>query len=291
MNVHDVLDVAVLSDAGLVRGHNEDSTGADLGSGLLMVADGMGGYRAGEVASAIAVTATVRSYRSGLKGLIDLIEDDETQEQPVSAEGRVLRDAFRNANNLILDTAESNPEYQGMGTTVVGLSFHDGQVSVGHVGDSRAYRYRADELTQLTSDHTVRQELIDRGLYTREEADAAISRNLVTRALGIDKGVSIDVADHEFEPGDLYLLCSDGLNDMIEYPEILKLVRELSTDLEALADALVRAANRAGGEDNISVLLARVRTSTTTASSASGVASGASLIQKIFRWFRARQGE
>lgn len=287
MNVQSVLDVAVLSDAGLVRGHNEDSTGADLGSGLLMVADGMGGYRAGEVASAIAVTATVRSYRSGLRGLIDLIEDDETSDQQVSAEGRVLRDAFRNANNLILDTADANPEYQGMGTTVVGLSFHDSQVSVGHVGDSRAYRYRGDELTQLTSDHTVRQELIDRGLYTREEADAAISRNLVTRALGIDKGVSIDVADHEFEPGDLYLLCSDGLNDMLEFEDIQKLVRQLSTDLDALAAALVRAANRAGGEDNISVLLARVKTANSSTSTGLTTGNGGSLIQKIFGWFRA----
>lgn len=287
MNVQGVVDVAVLSDAGLVRGHNEDSTGADLASGLLMVADGMGGYRAGEVASAIAVTATVRSYRSGLRGLIDLIENDESSDSQVSAEGRVLRDAFRNANNLILDTADSNPEYQGMGTTVVGLSFHDGQVSVGHVGDSRAYLYRGDELSQLTSDHTVRQELIDRGLYTREEADAAISRNLVTRALGIDKDVSIDVADHNFEPGDLYLLCSDGLNDMLEFDDIQKLVRQLSNDLDALATALVRAANRAGGEDNISVLLARVKTANSSGSTGIDTGNGVSLIQKIFGWFRA----
>jgi len=289
MNHEGVLDVAVLSDSGLVRGHNEDSTGADLSSGLLMVADGMGGYRAGEVASAIAVTATVRSYRSGLKGLIDLIEDEDEDSNglKVSAEGRVLRDAFRNANNLILDTAASNPEYQGMGTTVVGLSFHGDQVSVGHVGDSRAYRYRGEQLEQLTSDHTVRQELIDRGLYTREEADAAISRNLVTRALGIDKSVSIDVADHDFVGGDLFLLCSDGLNDMIDFDDIQQLVRRHASDLGAMAEALVRAANRAGGEDNISVLLARVRGSVTAGSSGIFTNSDTGLIQKLFRWFRA----
>lgn len=276
MNLKGVMDVAVLSDTGLVRGHNEDSTGADLEHGLLLVADGMGGYRAGEVASAIAITATVRSYRSGLKGLTGVFAADSDQ-AACSTEGRVFRDAIENANTLIYETARDEPEYKGMGTTVVGLVFHDEAVTVGHVGDSRAYRYRDGELTQLMSDHTVRQELVDRGLYTAQEANEAISRNLVTRALGVERAVEVDIVEESTRPGDLYLLCSDGLNDMVGEAPLQELFARHNTDIETLASELIKAANANGGEDNVSILLARLNRLPT---------GGSSWGSKLFGWLR-----
>jgi len=254
-----VLEVAVRSDTGRRRDGNEDSTAIDTNNGLLLVADGMGGYRAGEVASAIAITATVRSTRSGLSA--NNYYDPEQFSSKLAEQSHVFGEALQTANDLIVKTAREEPVYEGMGTTIVGLLFHGNRVSVGNVGDSRAYRYRGNHLLQLTRDHTVLEEMVSQGIYTEEEANRSINRNLVTRALGVEPVVRVDVNEFETVPGDIYMLCSDGLNDMVNDRELIEELAKTSdhsTELDSVAEALVSRANENGGDDNISVLLARV---------------------------------
>jgi protein phosphatase len=144
-----------------------------------------------------------------------------------------------------------------MGTTVVVLLFHDDRFTVAHVGDSRLYRYRDGELEQITNDHSLTQELLDSGFYTPEQAEQSLNKHLVTRAIGIEESVQIDVLEGDAHPGDIYLLCSDGVTDMIDDDVIRRLIRDNDDDLEKIADELIRESNAAGGKDNISVILAR----------------------------------
>lgn len=253
------LQIGACSDTGRRREQNEDSTAIDPANGLLLVADGMGGYRAGEVASAIAVTATVRSTRSGLAA--NNYYDPSEYSPKLTEQSHVFSEALQTANKLIVKTAAEEPVYDGMGTTIVGLLFHNNKVSVGNVGDSRAYRFRGENLLQLTRDHTVHEEMISQGIYTEDEANRSINRNLVTRALGIESVVRVDVTEFETMPGDLYLLCSDGLNDMVDDSILVEELTKLSdqnNNLDTIAEALVARANENGGDDNISVLIARV---------------------------------
>lgn len=254
-----LLEVAACSDTGRRREQNEDSTAVDTVNGLVLVADGMGGYRAGEVASAIAVTATVRSTRSGLSA--NNYYDPAQYSPKLTEHSHVFSDALQTANDLIVKTAAEEPVYDGMGTTIVGMLFHNTKVSVGNVGDSRAYRYRSGNLLQLTRDHTVHEEMISQGIYTEDEANRSINRNLVTRALGVEPVVRIDVNEFETVSGDIYLLCSDGLNDMVDdasLSEELSRLGDPAIELDAIAQALVARANENGGDDNISVLIVRV---------------------------------
>lgn len=254
-----LLEVGACSDTGRRREQNEDSTAVDTANGLVLVADGMGGYRAGEVASAIAVTATVRSTRSGLSA--NNYYDPEQYSPKLTEHSHVFSDALQTANDLIVKTAAEEPVYDGMGTTIVGMLFHDTKVSVGNVGDSRAYRYRSGNLLQLTRDHTVHEEMISQGIYTEDEANRSINRNLVTRALGVEPVVRIDVNEFEIVSGDIYLLCSDGLNDMVDdagLSEELSRLEDPTVGLDTIAQALVARANKNGGDDNISVLIVRV---------------------------------
>ena len=151
------------------------------------------------------------------------------------------------------------PQCQGMGTTVVVVLFYNNMVTVAHVGDSRVYRLRNGDLAQITNDHSLVQELIDRGFFTPEEAEANTPKNLVTRALGIDETVEVDISEETARPGDIYLLCSDGLNDMVDDEEIRLTLSKYSANLVEAAHELVRLANESGGKDNISVVLARPR--------------------------------
>ena len=254
MGLEDCIQIHQLSDTGLVRTHNEDSTAFDARLGLAILADGMGGYRGGEVASAVAVTCVVQHVS---KNLAQIDNGGIDQDSGLRDESLLISDAVKLANDEIFTMARDNPEYQGMGTTAVSLLFYDNQVSIAHVGDSRAYRLRSGNLEQLTNDHTVRQELIDKGYYTPEEADRTVSRNLVTRAVGIDVTVEVDLCEEMVLPGDIYLLCSDGLNDMIGDEAISELLKT-DDDLETIAGALVNRANNMGGLDNITVLLVRI---------------------------------
>lgn len=255
MNVEGKLEVTGLSDVGLKRAHNEDSIGSDTGIGLAVLADGMGGYRAGEVASAMAVNAIMDEVREGLKAIKRHGDFDE--DTGYARESLVVREAVIRANETIHKAAISQPQCQGMGTTVVTAMFYDDRMTIAHVGDSRLYRLRANVFEQITVDHSLLQELIDKGFYTPEEAKQSLNKNLVTRAMGIEGTVVPDVVEEAVVPGDIYLMCSDGLTDMVEDEQIHLTLRKHADDLDKASLELVSAANDNGGKDNISVVLAR----------------------------------
>ncbi|MCB1749356.1 MAG: Stp1/IreP family PP2C-type Ser/Thr phosphatase [Gammaproteobacteria bacterium] len=249
-----IIEVANLSDTGLKRPHNEDSTVTDSELGLAVVADGMGGYKAGEVASAIAAQLILDEVANALaKGG----GDNGAGRNGLGPGGQALREAIIHANAEVYRTAQEVPQCQGMGTTVVVVLYHAGKVSIAHVGDSRVYRLQGNEFQQVTRDHSLIQELIDRGFFTPEEAAANTPKNLVTRALGIELTVEVDVQEQEAQPGEIFLLCSDGLNDMVDDEEIHLTLSKYSANLVEAASQLVRLANEKGGKDNISVVLVR----------------------------------
>ncbi len=216
----------------------------------------MGGYKAGEVASAIAAKAILDTVRSDIQTAHDGARDPQAK---LSPEALLIRDSIVDANRYIFRTATEIPQCQGMGTTVVAVLFYNNMITIAHVGDSRVYRMRNGDLAQITSDHSLVQELIDRGFFTPEEAEANTPKNLVTRALGIDEKVEVDVQEQAAKPGDIYLLCSDGLNDMVDDEEIRLTLSKYSANPVEAAHELVRLANESGGKDNISVVLARPR--------------------------------
>ena len=249
-----IIEVANISDTGLKRPHNEDSAVTDTALGLAVVADGMGGYKAGEVASAIAAQLILNEVRAGIAN-----GDANTKvgSAGMSRATLVIRDAVAKANAEVFRTAQEVPQCQGMGTTVVVVFYHGDKVSIAHVGDSRVYRLRGNEFKQITRDHSLIQELIDRGFFTPEEAAENTPKNLVTRALGIEQSVEVDVQEQDLQAGEIYLLCSDGLNDMVDDEEIHLTLSKYSANLVQAATELVRLANEKGGKDNVSVVLVR----------------------------------
>lgn len=255
MNLASALQIANLSDPGQKRPRNEDSTASDPSLGFAIVADGMGGYKAGEVASAIAVSVVMDHVRKGL-AVRHAHERDKSNGQSHGA--ALLRKAIQDANLHIFRTANTEQQCQGMGTTVLAVLFYDDRICVAHVGDSRLYRLRNGTFEQVTSDHSLVQELVNRGFLTKEEALANTPKNLVTRALGIEENVDVDVKEEPVQVGDIYLLCSDGLNDMMSDEEIRLTLSKYSANLSQAGSELIRIANANGGKDNISVVLARV---------------------------------
>ena len=254
MDLSGKLEVVNLSDTGRKRPHNEDSTASDVTMGFAVLADGMGGYKAGEVASAIAVTSVLNRVRDEI---VKLPTGEVDEGSGYTYESLLLREAITGANQYIYQTANTEPLCQGMGTTVVSVLFYDNRVSIAHVGDSRLYRLRDGVFEQVTADHSLVQELINRGFFTKEEAVANTPKNLVTRALGIEEEVDVDVQEEPALPGDIYLLCTDGLNDMISDEEIHLTLSKYSANLVQAGRELIRIANENGGKDNISVILAR----------------------------------
>jgi serine/threonine protein phosphatase PrpC len=244
-----------VTDTGRVREHNEDTFGTDADIGLVVLADGMGGYKAGEVASGI----TVRTVMSLMKDAVereDLSTRDE--ESGLSRPGILLRDAIQRANKIIHQTAKTQPNCEGMGTTVVAGLFFDDKLTIAHVGDSRLYRMRDGQLEQVTHDHSLLQELVARGFYTPEEAQRASAKNYVTRALGVETTVDVEITELPVQKDDLYLLCSDGLSDMVEDDDIQLTISTFGANLESLAKQLILLGNDNGGRDNISIVLVRV---------------------------------
>jgi serine/threonine protein phosphatase PrpC len=249
------LKFAELTNTGMVREHNEDAIGSNVDMGLMVLADGMGGYNAGEVASGIAVQT-----------ITDLAAEGATREQRHDVDPHtglmrqtiVLRDAVARANKIIFQTAQSQTHCEGMGTTLVAAMFYDNRISIAHVGDSRAYRLRDERFEQLTMDHSLLQELVDRGFYSEEEAQRSTNRNYVTRALGVEPTVEVEVQEYEVLPGDIYLLCSDGLPDMVEDEDIHLTISTFNASLDVVGEQLVQLANEHGGRDNVSVMLAHV---------------------------------
>jgi serine/threonine protein phosphatase PrpC len=242
------IELSAAVDPGRARSNNEDSVATDPDVGLAVLADGMGGYNAGEVASQMATTFIRTELGRWLR---------EASQQASDADVRRAMDiCVDNANRAIFNAANSNPQYAGMGTTLVVAAFREARLLLGHVGDSRAYRLRGGRLQQLTRDHSLLQEQIDAGLITAEQAAFSANKNLVTRAVGVEDTVLLETHLHEVQPGDLYMMCSDGLSDMIDDGTIAHLMQR-GDSLDAMARTLIDAANDAGGKDNISVILAR----------------------------------
>ena len=242
------------TDTGRVREHNEDTIAADADVGLLVLADGMGGYNAGEVASGIAVKTITNLVREGLQRE-DLAAIDRST--GLTRPSIVLRDAITRANKIIYQTARSQAECEGMGTTVVAALFYDNRISIAHVGDSRLYRQRGSQIAQVTMDHSLLQELVDRGFYSPEEAQRAANKNYVTRALGVEPQVEVEVQEHPVDKGDIFILCSDGLSDMVEDEDIRLTISTFGANLDTVAKQLIQLANENGGRDNVSVVLAQ----------------------------------
>lgn len=242
------------TDVGLVRGHNEDAIGCNENIALAVLADGMGGHRGGEMASAITVSTVLEFISEKIKTTGD---GDIDEKSGYSAETLLVHEAVSQANKNVHDSSEANAQYRGMGTTVVVLLFYDNRFTVAHVGDSRLYRLRDGELEQITRDHSLMQELIDRGFYTSEQARNSLNKNLVTRAIGIDNTVEIDIQEDVAMVDDIYLLCSDGVTDMMEDDLIKSVMIDNRNDLEAIAAEIIRLSNKHGGKDNISALLAK----------------------------------
>lgn len=239
-----------LTDPGRVRDNNEDAVALDPQQQVVVLADGMGGYSAGEVASAMAT------------GFVKTELGRWLAEDGLQASAREIRRAMDvcidNANRLVFNAANAHPQYAGMGTTLVMGVFQGRHALIGHIGDSRCYRLRAGVFSLLTRDHSLLQEQIDAGLLSPEQAQLATHKNLVTRALGVEDTVQLEVGEFRVEDGDLYLFCSDGLNDMVSDQRIAAVLVTAGT-LEEKGRALIDAANGGGGKDNISVILVQAR--------------------------------
>jgi len=237
------------TDPGRSRSNNEDAVAFDELTHLGVLADGMGGYNAGEVASGMAtefIKAELSAWLSDAGAQADKLQMRQAIEMSVD-----------NANAAIFDAANTNAHYSGMGTTLVVGVFHGDRLLLGHIGDSRCYRLRGDTLTQITRDHSLLQEQLDAGLLTPEEAALSPHRNLVTRALGVEEGVILELNEHLLEPEDIYLMCSDGLSDMMNDAQIADTLRQREA-LSVMANHLIARANDNGGRDNIAVLLTQV---------------------------------
>jgi serine/threonine protein phosphatase PrpC len=224
---------AAVTDPGRTRRHNEDAYVIE--PPLFAIADGMGGAQAGEVASQLATAALKESQPNG------------------GGEQRIA-DLIQEANRRVYDRSSSDPNTSGMGTTITVALVEEDTVAFGHVGDSRAYLIRDAEMEQLTEDHSLVNELLKTGKLSREEAETHPQRSVITRALGTDPDVDVDTFSVRAEAGDLFLLCSDGLTDMVSEESILDVVERNRADIDGVVRALVKEANRGGGQDNITVV-------------------------------------
>ncbi|MBE0622509.1 MAG: Stp1/IreP family PP2C-type Ser/Thr phosphatase [Burkholderiales bacterium] len=274
MDLSQVLEIASHTDPGMVRSHNEDSIALVADKGLVVLADGMGGYNAGEVASGMATTVLTTELRQ-------LLDDHAPYEvDPKSGQKaalKMLQQQIAKANTSIYQASQSQPQYAGMGTTLVVALFYDNKVMVAHIGDSRLYRMRGDEFTQVSKDHSLLQEQIDAGMLTKQQARHSSNKNLVTRALGIDPAVEPEIHEYDTRVGDIFLLCSDGLSDMVSDEDIGMALQALGANLNLAVQQLVQMANDNGGRDNVSVILIKILREYPAAQ---GLAS------KIFGWFR-----
>jgi protein phosphatase len=242
-----------VTDVGRKRKGNEDSLIANPEQRLFVVADGMGGHAAGEVASKVAVDS--------INEFVCLTGGDEEVTWPfgldegISYDGNRLKTSVRYANRKVLEAVKEKAEYEGMATTVVAVLVDGATANIAHVGDSRIYLFRGGGLQQLTSDHSWVNEQLQSGIISAEQARSHPLRNVVTRALGGKVDLEVDMQAQPMEPGDVLLICSDGLTTMVPDEEIARLLGDAAGDIEAGASGLVAAANARGGEDNISVVL------------------------------------
>lgn len=274
MKVEDAIEIVSQTHPGMVRSHNEDSVAQDAAYGLAALADGMGGYNAGEVASSIAVSVVATEICQRLQDTSPTDRDEASGEE---LGAQLLRDNIRKANASIFQAAQSQPQYAGMGTTIVSALFYDNRVVVGHVGDSRMYRLRGKTLETVTRDHSLLQEQIDGGMISIEDARLSRNKSLVTRAVGIDAEVEPEIHVHDVQVGDIYLLCSDGLNDMVEDEDIQATLYAMQGNLPLAAEQLIQMANDNGGRDNVSVILVKVK---------DNFAVPRGWLTRLYDWFR-----
>lgn len=240
--------VAGFTDKGRERSRNEDKylvlSGKE--AALLAVADGMGGHQAGNVASSLAVQV--------LESFWEEFDPSENISQDRLAE--IVQNLVLEANRKIMDEASTDEAKNGMGTTLTVAMIKDGSAVIGHVGDSRAYAIKGGQISHLTQDHSLLQQMLQQGSISPEDAEGHPQRHILTRALGVDPGVKVDLAKFKMEEESILLLCSDGLTSLVADEEILKVVDKNDSDLESKASTLVDMANKRGGYDNITVVLA-----------------------------------
>jgi protein phosphatase len=249
-----LLEIAGKTDPGKVRERNEDSIGLDPELGLYVVADGMGGHNSGEVASGLATEMILKFGQDILGGDKEVIPpgSDET----LSVRARQVVHCVKSANEIIYGKSKAFAKNNGMGTTVVVVLGDSKSITVGHVGDSRLYRLRANKLEQITEDHSLVMDQVKSGLLTKEQADKSNLQNILTRALGTEPEVAVDVQDVPVEPGDIFCICSDGLTKMVSDKELAEVLAEYSSPIEAV-DKLIQMSNDGGGVDNVTVVVAR----------------------------------
>jgi serine/threonine protein phosphatase PrpC len=249
------LDAAAVSDRGLKRSTNEDSVLCDPPLGLFAVADGMGGHASGEVASRLAIETVQREWRAARQ--LKLTSEGEQWNCE-----RLLGDVVATANHAVMERSHGCDLFAGMGTTLLVAVLHDMTLHYAHVGDSRLYRLRDEQLVLLTRDHTVAQWRLELGLCTEAEARVSAGAHRLTRAIGMDPECGVEVAACRCEPGDGYFLCSDGLNHELEDDAIARAwrsARRREDSADSLCRTLIDQANQAGGRDNISVLALHLR--------------------------------
>jgi protein phosphatase len=268
------LEFHCASDTGRARNNNEDSAAVDEASSLVVLADGMGGYNAGEVASGMATTVIITEMRQILANTKPYEGSGGTTEEVAA---RLVREQVLKANSSIYQAAQSQPQYAGMGTTLVVCLYYDNRMLVAHLGDSRLYMLRDGKFSQVTRDHSLLQEQIDSGIITPEQAKKAQHKNLVTKALGIDPTVEPEIHEYPTKQGDVFLLCSDGLCDMVEDEDIGMTLQTLGGNLKLAAQQLVQMANDNGGRDNVSVILVRVLRE---------YPGGRGVMAKVFGWLK-----
>jgi PPM family protein phosphatase len=273
-HLHKALEISGISDAGCSRTNNEDCITWNSELGLALVADGMGGAKAGEIASRIAAETILKEVRVNINQLFSKPTVAANGEQ-YSQAGLILFNALNKANGVILGIAEEQLECKGMGATTVAALFHNNKVSVGHVGDSRLYLLRNGVLRQITEDHTVIYELVKCGLYTKKQAEDSVNKNIVTRAVGVTKDLRIDILEESALPGDIFMLCSDGLTDLVPDSKIQETL-EGGGKLSYSAQKLVDLAKKYGGSDNISLILIQVLKS---------YPAKHSFAQRVLNWF------
>lgn len=272
------LEIASATDPGVVRTFNEDSIAIEPDIGLLMLADGMGGHNGGNVASAMATSLIVEH----LKNKLDSHNPEQIRtSSPRTQVTQAISEALETSNKDIFRIAQQDEKFQGMGTTIVLMVFHETGATITHLGDSRLYRWRMGLFELLTYDHSLLQEQVTQGVISTVDARYSHNRNLVTRALGVEAGINFDIREVDVLPGDIFLLCSDGLNDMVDDTNIEMAVRELQGNLPLMVNQLVLMANDNGGHDNISVIVAKVV----------GEPTGTSLISRWVNWLKKTRSE
>ncbi|MDX8404232.1 MAG: Stp1/IreP family PP2C-type Ser/Thr phosphatase [Mariprofundaceae bacterium] len=250
------IEMHAITDVGVKRNHNEDCVSITPEVGFAVLADGMGGHNAGEVASAMAIEFTSRYLQDRLPKIAEAQLDEDTG---FTSESILTREGITLANNSIFEASQQKPECAGMGTTVVAAVFYADRLTAAHVGDSRMYRMRGDLLTHVTEDHSLIQEQVRRGLLTADDARNSAIKNLVTRALGVEPDVEPDIVEDIVQAGDIYLMCSDGLTDVVPDEAVRLTLAQNNSDLRKAAAQLVQLANDAGGPDNISVILIKTQ--------------------------------